>query len=87
MNGRRRVAVISRVDVFAAMESAPASTVLEAGVRHPLTAETGGNFANAIDRMIPHSIGRLPVTDAGGSGKLAGLRTRRAVQDARQRRH
>ncbi|RYD37417.1 MAG: chloride channel protein [Verrucomicrobiaceae bacterium] len=87
VDGGRLVAVISRADVFAAMESAPASTVLEAGVRHPVTAEAGENLANAIDRMILHGIGRLPVTDASGFGKLTGLLTRRAVLDARQRRH
>jgi predicted transcriptional regulator len=31
------VAVISRADLFAALEAAPDSTVLDAGVRHPVS--------------------------------------------------
>jgi len=78
------VAVISRADLFAALESAPETTVLEAGVRHPVTASPEEPLAAAIDRMIAHGIGRLPVVEHG-SARLLGLLTRQAVLEAHRR--
>lgn len=80
------VAVISRADLFAALEAAPESTVLEAGVRHPVSIHPDDDLATAADRMIFHGIGRLPVVDRSPAPKLLGLLTRRSILEARRHR-
>jgi H+/Cl- antiporter ClcA/CBS domain-containing protein len=76
--------VVSRADLFAAITSAPDSTVLEAGVTHPVTAHADELLSDAADRMILHGIGRLPVVDRSESPKLIGLLSRHAILDARR---
>ena len=78
--------VISRADVLAAMQVAPDSTVLEAGVERPLVAHPEETLAEAADRMVLHDVGRLPVVSRDGSLKLCGLVSRREVLQARQHR-
>ena len=78
--------VISRADVLAAMQAAPHSTVLEAGVEEPVVAHPDESLAEAADRMILHGIGRLPVVSRGGEPELLGLLSRREILQARQHR-
>lgn len=79
------LAVISRADLFAALEAAPESTVLDAGVLRPVTVHADEPLSDAVDRMIFHGIGRLPVVDRSAEPKLVGLVTRRAILEARRR--
>ncbi len=78
--------VISRADVLAAVQAAPAATVLEAGVERPVVAHPHESLAEAADRMILHDIGRLPVVAPHGPPLLRGLLTRREILQARQHR-
>ncbi|MEO5712935.1 MAG: chloride channel protein [Luteolibacter sp.] len=78
--------VISRADVLAAVEAAPDSTVLDAGVGRPITIHADETLADAADRMILHSVGRLPVVDRSSPPRLCGLVSRREVLQARQHR-
>lgn len=77
------LAVISRADLFGALAAAPDSSVLDAGVLHPVTVYADDFLSEAVDRMILQGIGRLPVTDRSSPPKLVGLLTRRAILDAR----
>lgn len=77
------LAVISRADLFAALAAAPESTVMDAGVLRPITVHADDFLSEAVDRMIFHGIGRLPVTDRSSPPKLVGLLTRRAILDAK----
>lgn len=78
--------IISRADVLAAVQAAPESTVLEAGVEHPIVAHPEETLSEAADRMILHDVGRLPVVSRDGSQELRGLVSRREVLQARQHR-
>lgn len=78
------LAIISRADLFAALESAPESSVLDAGVAHPVTIHAEELLSEAADRMIRHGIGRLPVVDRSPEPKLIGLITRRGILEARR---
>jgi CBS domain-containing protein len=82
---RTLLAVISRADLFAALEAAPRSTVLDAGVLHPVTIHPEEPLSEAVDRMIRHGIGRLPVVDRSETPKLVGLLTRSAILEAKKR--
>jgi CBS domain-containing protein len=77
------IGIISRADLIAALEAAPAATVLEAGVLDPVTIHADDLLSDAVDRMILHGIGRLPVVDHSLAPKLIGLLTRRAILEAK----
>ena len=79
------LAIISRADIFAALAAAPETTVLEAGVTKPITVHADDHLSDAVDQMILHGIGRLPVVDRSSPPKLIGLLTRRAILDAKHR--
>ena len=78
--------VVNRADVLAALDADPDSTVLEAGVENPITIHPEQTLAEAADRMILHSIGRLPVVDRSDPPRLLGLVSRREILEARQHR-
>lgn len=78
------LAVISRADLFAALEAAPGSTLLDAGVLRPVTIHPDAPLSEAVDLMIQHGIGRLPVVDRSPTPRLVGLLTRRAILEARR---
>lgn len=78
--------VVSRADVLAAVSGSPDSTVLDAGVGNPVTIYADETLAEAADRMILHSIGRLPVIDRSHPPRLLGLVSRREILQARQHR-
>lgn len=79
------LAIISRTDLFASLETSPQVTVLEAGVGAPVTVHPEDPLSEAIDRMILHGIGRLPVVDHSPKPQLLGLLTRGGILDARRR--
>ncbi|RYD33975.1 MAG: CBS domain-containing protein [Verrucomicrobiaceae bacterium] len=87
VNGDRELlGIISRADVLAAVNEAPDSSVLEAGVVSPVTIRPHASLSEAADRMILHAVGRLPVVDDAQPPRLCGLLTRRGVLQARQHR-
>jgi len=75
--------VVSRADVLAGMETAPESTVMDAGQGRPVTVHPDETLAEAADRMIQHSVGRLPVVDRSIPPRLQGLISRRELLQAR----
>lgn len=83
-NGGLR-AVLTRADIFPALETSPNATVIDVGVRHPVTIHKDDPVSEAADRMIRHGIGRLPVVDRSQEPKLIGLITRRAILEAKRR--
>ena len=76
--------VVSRADVLAVAGTASEATVLDAGVSRPITIHADDTLAEAADRMILHSIGRLPVVDRSVPPRLCGLVSRREILHARQ---
>ncbi len=80
---RELLGIISRADLFAALEVAPEASVLDVGVLDPVTVYADSALSEAIDQMILHSIGRLPVVDRSSSPRLIGLLTRRSILEAR----
>ncbi len=76
--------VIGRADLFAALEASPDTVLPDAGVDAPVTIHPGAALSDAVDLMILHGIGRLPVVDASAKPKLLGLLTRRAIFDAKR---
>jgi CBS domain-containing protein len=81
---RTLLGLITRADLFAALESAPHSTVLEAGIQRPMTLHAEATLADAADHMVRHGIGRIPVVDRSPKPKLVGLVTRRAILEAKR---
>ncbi len=79
------LAIISRADLFAALAVSSATTVFDAGILQPITIHADDYLSEAVDLMIFHGIGRLPVTDRSPIPKLIGLLTRRAILDAKHR--
>ena len=75
--------VISRADVLAAMQAAPETTVMEAGVSQPFTIHADDSLAEAADRMVVHEIGRLPVVDRSTPPVFQGIISRREILQAR----
>lgn len=78
--------VVSRSDILEAMGSAPGASVLDSGVEHPITIHADDTLAEAADRMILHSVGRLPVVDRSDPPRLCGMISRREILHARQHR-
>lgn len=76
--------VVSRADVLAAAGTAPEATVLDAGTSHPITIHADDTLAEAADRMILHSIGRLPVVDRSVPPRLCGMVSRREILHTRR---
>jgi len=81
---RSLLGLITRADLFAALEAAPQATVLEAGIQHPLTIHAEASLADAADHMVRHGIGRIPVVDHSPVPKLVGLVTRRTILEAKR---
>lgn len=81
---RTLLGVIARADLFASQEVRPETSVLEAGVLDPITIRPNARLSEAVDLMIRHGIGRLPVVDDSPEPKLLGLLTRRAILEAKR---
>lgn len=78
------IGVVSRADILAAVGSSPDAPVLDAGTRNPIAIHADETLADAAERMIRHSIGRLPVVDRSVPPRLCGLIGRREILHARQ---
>lgn len=78
------LAVITRADIFASLEASPGTTLFDAGVDNPVTIHPESALSDAVDLMILHGIGRLPVVDRSSEPRLLGLLTRRAIFVAKQ---
>ncbi|HEY1121217.1 MAG TPA: chloride channel protein [Haloferula sp.] len=78
--------VISRADVLAAVQTAPDTSVLNAGVERPVVIHPSDTLAEAADQMILHGVGRLPVVARDGEPRLLGLVSRREILLARRHR-
>ncbi len=83
----RLVGIITRSDLMNALEADPGGGVgvLDAGARHPIVAYEDDLIREAVERMLRHGIGRLPVVDRRDPERLVGYLGRSGVLAARQR--
>jgi len=83
----RLVGIVTRSDLMRALEREPdgRTAVLEAGTRDLVLAYEDELIRDAVDRMLRHDIGRLPVVDRDDPGRLVGYLGRSGVLSARQR--
>ncbi len=81
---RSLLAVVSRADLFAALEASPDTLLQEAGAGNPVTIHAEAPLSDAVDLMILHGIGRLPVVERSAEPRLIGLLSRRSIFDARR---
>lgn len=76
---------ISRADLFASQQADPDSAVIDACSLDPITIRPDAPLSEAVELMIRHGIGRLPVVDDDAvAPNLLGLLTRRAVLEAKR---
>lgn len=78
------VGMITRGDVVRAMERRrePSPTVLDAGSSPPIVAYPDEMLEEAVDKMIGHGIGRLPVVPREHPTRLLGYLGRKGIADA-----
>ena len=83
----RLVGIITRSDLMNSLDADPAGgiAVLDAGARTPIVAYEDDLIREAVERMLRHGIGRLPVVDRRDPGRLVGYLGRSGVLAARQR--
>jgi CBS domain-containing protein len=76
--------VITRGDLVRAMErrSDPMPSVLDAGSSRPIVAYPDEVLEEAVDKMIGHGVGRLPVVDREHPAKLLGYLGRKGIAEA-----
>ncbi|HEU5401533.1 MAG TPA: CBS domain-containing protein, partial [Terriglobales bacterium] len=81
------VAIITRGDLFRALERDPdgTQTVLEAGSSPVVTAFADEALYDAAERMLQKNVGRLPVVDRLQPNHLAGYLGRSEILAARTR--
>lgn len=81
--------IITRGDIVRASQknSADAMTVLEAGQQNLVVAYPDEPLHDAIERMIKHDVGRLPVVDRGDRRCIVGYLGRASILVARARHH
>jgi len=86
-SGGRLVGIVTRSDLMRALERDPAGAigVLEAGSRQLLVAYEDELIADAVERMLAHDVGRLPVVAREDPSRLIGYLGRSGVVAARQR--
>jgi H+/Cl- antiporter ClcA len=80
--------IITRGDLLRSIEKSPdACTVLEAGTRNLIVAFPDEILYDAVNKMVRHDIGRLPVVRRDNQRHLLGYLGRASVMTARLRRH
>jgi H+/Cl- antiporter ClcA len=80
--------IITRGDLLRSIEKSPdACTVLEAGTRNLIVAFPDEILYDAVNKMVRHDIGRLPVVRRDNPRHLLGYLGRASVMTARLRRH
>ncbi len=85
--GGRLVGIITRSDLMHALEKDPQGGVgvLDAGSHPPIVAFEDDLLRDAVERMLSHDIGRLPVVARGDPSRLVGYLGRSGIVSARQR--
>jgi H+/Cl- antiporter ClcA/predicted transcriptional regulator len=80
--------IITRGDLVRAFGRDPAGklTLVEAGCSHPEVAYPDETLSEALNRMLQHNFGRLPVVARDNPKRIVGYLGRAAVLDARLRR-
>ena len=83
----RLVGIVTRSDIMRALDRDPAGAVgvLEAGSRDLVVAYEDELIAEAVERMLAHDVGRLPVVAREDPARLVGYLGRSGVVAARQR--
>lgn len=83
----RLVGIVTRSDLMRSLEKDRdgAASVLEAGTRDPVVAFEDELLREAVERMLSHGIGRLPVVAREDPARLVGYLGRSGVVAARQR--
>ena len=78
------VGIVTRGDLVKAVDAPtrPDSTVLDAGRRSPVVAYPDELLHDAVDRMVRHGVGRLPVVERADSGRLVGQLGRSGIATA-----
>ena len=81
--------VITRGDLMRALQEGSAETksVLDAASRDVVVAYPDETLRSAFAKMMKRGIGRLPVVQGPGSGKVVGYLGRAAILGARSRLH
>jgi CIC family chloride channel protein len=84
----RLVGIITRGDILWALENStdPNQTVLDAGNDELITTYPEEPLHDAVERMLRHNIGRLPVVSREKSQQLVGYLGRSGIFEARLRR-
>ncbi|HTY41680.1 MAG TPA: chloride channel protein [Thermoanaerobaculia bacterium] len=83
----RLVGIVTRSDLMRALarDASGASGVLDAGTRFPIVAFEDELVRDAVERMLSHDIGRLPVVAREDPTRLVGYLGRSGVVAARHR--
>ena len=81
------VGIITRSDLMRAADKEDRNpvSVLEAGTKDPIVAFSDELLSEAVDRMLRHDIGRLPVVERENPKRLVGYLGRSGVMAARVR--
>jgi CBS domain-containing protein len=84
----RLAGIITRSDLVDVLQrgAAAETTVLEAGTADPIVTYPDETLHDAIERMLRHSIGRLPVVERATPDRVVGYLGRADILAARQRR-
>jgi CBS domain-containing protein len=82
------VGMVTRSDVLRALDKDASGrmTVLDAGTKDPIVAYPDELLAEAVERMLRHDIGRLPVVSREEPSRVIGYLGRSQVMTARARR-
>jgi chloride channel protein, CIC family len=83
----RLVGIVTRSDLMRSLEQDPTGSggVLDAGSRSPIVAFEDELIRDAVERMLTHDIGRLPVVAREDPSRLVGYLGRSGIVAARQR--
>jgi H+/Cl- antiporter ClcA/CBS domain-containing protein len=86
-SGGRLVGIVTRSDLMRVLEREPdgRTAVLDAGSRNLVVTYEDELIRDAVERMLRHDIGRLPVVDRERPDRLVGYLGRSGVLAARQR--
>jgi chloride channel protein, CIC family len=85
-DGRALVGIVTRGDLVKAVDAdtRPNTAVLEVGSRSPVLAYPDELLHDAVDRMVWHDVGRLPVVERTDGTSLEGQLGRSGITTAWQ---
>ena len=86
--GRHLEGIITRGDVLRALDREPSgvSTVLASSSTNPVVAHQDETLSEAVDKMLRHDVGRLPVVDRANPKLVVGYLGRPNIMAARMSR-